>query len=122
MARTATRKRGRRHRLCGGRAACAACLRPTVAPMSANDQRHDDRYRARGVSAGKGEVHAAIARQDAGLFPGAFCKIVADDLTGDDAWCLAMHADGAGTKSALAYLAWREGLGDGVWTGIAQDS
>ncbi len=90
--------------------------------MSGTDQRHDDRYRARGVSAGKGEVHAAIARQDAGLFPGAFCKIVADDLTGDDASCLVMHADGAGTKSSLAYLAWREGLGDDVWGGIAQDS
>ncbi|MBA3685363.1 MAG: phosphoribosylformylglycinamidine cyclo-ligase, partial [Planctomycetes bacterium] len=68
------------------------------------------------------EVHAAIARQDAGLFPGAFCKIIADELTGDPAWCLAMHADGAGTKSALAYLAWREGFGDAVWSGIAQDS
>lgn len=89
-------------------------------PMS--DQRHDDRYQARGVSAGKAEVHAAIARQDAGLFPGAFCKVVADELTGDPAWCLAMHADGAGTKSALAYLAWREGLGEDVWGGIAQDS
>ena len=87
-----------------------------------SDQRHDDRYQARGVSAGKAEVHAAIAGQDGGLFPGAFCKVVADELTGDPAWCLAMHADGAGTKSSLAYLAWREGLGDDVWGGIAQDS
>ncbi len=86
------------------------------------DQRHDERYRARGVSAGKGEVHAAIAKQDGGLFPGAFCKVVPDDLTGDPAFCLAMHADGAGTKASLAYLAWAEGLGTQVWAGIAQDS
>jgi phosphoribosylformylglycinamidine cyclo-ligase len=82
----------------------------------------DRRYQARGVSAGKAEVHAAIAGQDQGLFPGAFCKIVPDDLTGDPAHCLVMHADGAGTKSSLAYLAWMEGLGEQVWEGIAQDS
>lgn len=89
-------------------------------PMS--DSRHDARYQARGVSAGKAEVHAAIDKQDGGLFPGAFCKLVADDLTGDPAYCLAVHADGAGTKSSLAYLAWKEGLGEQVWAGIAQDS
>lgn len=99
---------------------CAVRVHRTMPPMS--DQRHDERYRARGVSAGKGEVHAAIASQDAGLFPGAFCKLVADELTGDEAYCLAVHADGAGTKSSLAYLAWQEGLGDAVWAGIAQDS
>jgi phosphoribosylformylglycinamidine cyclo-ligase len=82
----------------------------------------DQRYQARGVSAGKAEVHAAIAGQDEGLFPGAFCKIVPDDLTGDAGHCLVMHADGAGTKSSLAYLAWMEGLDEQVWTGIAQDS
>jgi phosphoribosylformylglycinamidine cyclo-ligase len=87
-----------------------------------DDLRHDERYLKRGASAGKGEVHAAISRQDAGLFPGAFCKIVADDLTGSAEHCLALHADGAGTKSALAYVAWREGLGLEVWRGIAQDS
>lgn len=87
-----------------------------------NDLRHDERYRARGVSAGKGEVHAAIRRQHAGLFPGAFCKVVADDLTGDPAHCLVMHADGAGTKSALAYLGWRETGDLRLWRGIAQDS
>ena len=87
-----------------------------------SDQRHDATYQARGVSAGKSEVHAAIARQDAGLFPGAFCKLVADDLTGSPEHCLAVHADGAGTKSALAYLAWREGADLSVWAGIAQDS
>lgn len=92
----------------------------TMPAMS--DQRHDARYQARGVSAGKAEVHAAIAAQDGGLFPGAFCKIVADELTGDADHCLAVHADGAGTKSSLAYLAWKEGMGSLVWEGIAQDS
>ncbi|MBA2479862.1 MAG: phosphoribosylformylglycinamidine cyclo-ligase [Planctomycetes bacterium] len=87
-----------------------------------SDQRHDERYRARGVSASKAEVHAAIATQDPGLFPGAFCKIVDDALTGSAEHCLVIHADGAGTKSSLAYLAWMEGLGDQVWAGIAQDS
>jgi phosphoribosylformylglycinamidine cyclo-ligase len=87
-----------------------------------NDQRHDARYQARGVSAGKAEVHAAIAKQDPGLFPGAFCKIVADELTGDSDSCVIMHADDVGTKTALAYLAWKEGFGDQVWAGIAQDS
>ncbi len=82
----------------------------------------DATYQARGASAGKAEVHAAIAGQDPGVFPGAFCKLVADELTGDPAYCLAVHADGAGTKSALAYLAWREGADASVWAGIAQDS
>ena len=89
-------------------------------PMT--DQRHDARYQQRGVSAGKAEVHAAIDRQDQGLFPGAFCKIVPDHLTGSQDHALVIHADGAGTKSSLAYLAWKEGFGDGVWAGIAQDS
>jgi phosphoribosylformylglycinamidine cyclo-ligase len=87
-----------------------------------SDQRHDARYQARGVSAGKAEVHAAIDRMDAGLFPGAFCKVVADELTGSPEHCLLVHADGAGTKSALAYLAWKEGFPLAVWRGIAQDS
>ena len=86
------------------------------------DLRHDERYQARGVSAGKGEVHAAIEKQDLGLYPGAFCKIVADDLTGSSEHALVMHADGAGTKSSLAYLLWRETGDLGVWSGIAQDS
>jgi phosphoribosylformylglycinamidine cyclo-ligase len=87
-------------------------------------QRHDARYQSRGVSAGKHEVHAAIAKQDAGLFPGAFCKIVPDDLTGDSSACLVMHADGAGTKASLAYLASREDSANAatIWAGIAQDS
>jgi phosphoribosylformylglycinamidine cyclo-ligase len=86
------------------------------------DLRHDDRYLARGVSASKAEVHAAIDRQDAGLFPGAFCKVVADELTGSTEHCIVLHADGAGTKSALAYLAWKEGFPLSTWRGIAQDS
>jgi phosphoribosylformylglycinamidine cyclo-ligase len=89
-------------------------------------QRHDLRYQSRGVSAGKQEVHDAINRQDAGLFPGAFCKIVPDDLTGDAETCLIMHADGAGTKASLAYLASKENFGTPTlaltWAGIAQDS
>ena len=91
-----------------------------------NTQRHDQRYQSRGVSAGKQEVHDAISRHDAGLFPGAFCKIVPDDLTGDADTCLIMHADGAGTKASLAYLASRENFGTPTlaltWAGIAQDS
>lgn len=87
-----------------------------------SDQRHDVRYQARGVSASKAEVHAAIERQDAGLFPGAFCKVVADELTGSDEHCIVLHADGAGTKSSLAYLAWKEGFPLATWRGIAQDS
>ena len=82
----------------------------------------DARYQARGVSAAKTEVHAAIADQDAGLFPGAFCKIIPDLLTGSDEHCLLMHADGAGTKSSLAYLAWQETDDLSLWRGIAQDS
>ncbi len=89
-------------------------------PMTAN--RHDDRYQARGVSASKSEVHSAIKDVDQGLYPGAFCKIIPDVLTNDDDHCLLMHADGAGTKSSLAYLAWMEGMGEEVWAGIAQDS
>jgi len=82
----------------------------------------DQRYQARGVSAAKHEVHAAITGQDPGLFPGAFCKVIADALSGDPLHCLVMHADGAGTKSSLAYIAWMEGLGEAVWSGIAQDA
>lgn len=80
------------------------------------------RYAQRGVSSAKTEVHKAVAELDQGIFPSAFCKLVADDLGGDDSACLVMHADDVGTKTALAYLAWREGFGDQVWEGIAQDS
>jgi phosphoribosylformylglycinamidine cyclo-ligase len=80
------------------------------------------RYAKRGVSSAKNEVHAAIKSLDAGLFPTAFCKVVPDILGGDAEWCNVMHADGAGTKSSLAYLWWRETGDLGVWKGIAQDA
>jgi phosphoribosylformylglycinamidine cyclo-ligase len=80
------------------------------------------RYALRGVSAGKEDVHNAIKNVDKGLFPKAFCKIVPDYLTGSDAHCLIMHADGAGTKSALAYMYWKETGDTSVWKGIAQDA
>lgn len=76
----------------------------------------------RGVSAAKEDVHSAISKIDKGLFPKAFCKIVPDLLAGDPAWCNIMHADGAGTKSSLAYLYWRETGDLSVWRGIAQDA
>jgi len=81
-----------------------------------------DRYSQRGVSSGKEDVHQAIASLDKGLFPQAFCKVVADDLTGSPDHCIVMHADGAGTKSALAYAYWRETGDISVWHGIAQDA
>ena len=82
----------------------------------------DKRYEARGVSAGKEEVHAAIEGIDKGLFPKAFCKVVPDHLTGSEDHCVVMHADGAGTKSSLAYMYWKETGDLGVWRGIAQDA
>ena len=81
-----------------------------------------ERYMARGVSAAKEDVHAAIANVDKGLFPKAFCKVVPDVLTGDEAFCTCMHADGAGTKSSLAYMYWKETGDLSVWRGIAQDA
>ena len=80
------------------------------------------RYDARGVSASKEDVHNAIKNIDKGLYPKAFCKIVPDVLGADDAYCTIMHADGAGTKSALAYMYWRETGDMSVWKGIAQDA
>ena len=80
------------------------------------------RYAQRGVSAGKEDVHNAIKNVDKGLFPKAFCKIVPDYLTGDSEYCLVMHADGAGTKSSLAYMYWKETGDISVWKGIAQDA
>ncbi len=80
------------------------------------------RYALRGVSASKEDVHNAIKNVDKGLFPQAFCKIVPDYLTGDDDYCLIMHADGAGTKSSLAYMYWKETGDLSVWKGIAQDA
>lgn len=81
-----------------------------------------DKYMKRGVSSQKEDVHAAIKNIDKGLFPQAFCKIVPDFLGGDDAYCNLMHADGAGTKSSLAYLYWKETGDLSVWKGIAQDA
>ena len=82
----------------------------------------NERYQMRGVSADKEDVHAAIKHIDKGLFPKAFCKIVPDYLTNDDAYCLIMHADGAGTKSSLAYMYWKQTGDLSVWKGIAQDA
>jgi len=80
------------------------------------------RYAQRGVSASKEDVHNAIKNIDKGLFPKAFCKIVPDYLTNDEDYCLIMHADGAGTKSSLAYMYWKETGDVSVWKGIAQDA
>ncbi len=80
------------------------------------------RYAQRGVSASKEDVHNAIKNIDKGLFPKAFCKIVPDYLTNDKDYCLIMHADGAGTKSSLAYMYWKETGDLSVWKGIAQDA
>jgi len=82
----------------------------------------DTRYNLRGVSAGKEDVHNAIKNIDKGLFPKAFCKIVPDYLTGDEDYCIVMHADGAGTKSSLAYMYWKETGDSSVWKDIAQDA
>ena len=82
----------------------------------------DQRYIRRGVSASKEDVHQAIRNIDKGLFPKAFCKVVPDILGGDPLWCNVMHADGAGTKSSLAYLYWKETGDLSVWKGIAQDA
>lgn len=87
-----------------------------MSPMS------NDRYRLRGVSAQKEDVHNAIKNIDKGLFPKAFCKIVPDDLTGSEEHCIVMHADGAGTKSSLAYAYWKTTGDISVWKGIAQDA
>jgi len=82
----------------------------------------ESKYNKRGVSSGKEEVHAAIKNIDKGLFPKAFCKIVPDFLGGDNDYCNIMHADGAGTKSSLAYVYWKETGDLSVWKGIAQDA
>lgn len=81
-----------------------------------------ERYQQRGVSASKEDVHEAIKNVDKGLFPKAFCKIVTDTLTGSEDHCIVMHADGAGTKSSLAYMYWKKTNDISVWKGIAQDA
>ncbi|MBQ4008991.1 MAG: phosphoribosylformylglycinamidine cyclo-ligase, partial [Muribaculaceae bacterium] len=82
----------------------------------------EQRYNMRGVSASKEDVHNAIKNIDKGIYPKAFCKIIPDILGGDDNYCNIMHADGAGTKSSLAYIYWRETGDLSVWKGIAQDA
>src|SRR5690606_27622139 len=82
----------------------------------------NNRYALRGVSAQKEDVHSAIKNIDKGLFPKAFCKIIPDYLSQDNDYCLIMHADGAGTKSSLAYMYWKETGDLSVWKGIAQDA
>lgn len=84
--------------------------------------KESSRYQARGVSASKEDVHNAIKNIDKGLFPNAFCKIIPDILGGDEDYCNVMHADGAGTKSSLAYMYWKETGDLSVWKGIAQDA
>ena len=86
------------------------------------EEKEAHKYELRGVSSSKSDVHKAIAKIDKGLYPGAFCKIVPDYLSGDDEYALVMHADGAGTKSSLAYAYWRESGDVSVWRGIAQDA
>ena len=82
----------------------------------------EEKYNLRGVSASKEDVHNAIKNIDKGLFPKAFCKIVPDTLSGSDEHCIIMHADGAGTKSSLAYMYWKQTGDLSVWKGIAIDS
>ena len=96
----------------------------TIEPIFASQSTTmaDTRYNLRGVSAGKEDVHNAIKNVDKGLFPQAFCKIVPDHLTGDENYCIVMHADGAGTKSSLAYMYWKSTGDLSVWKGIAQDA
>jgi phosphoribosylformylglycinamidine cyclo-ligase len=90
-------------------------------PLQTKDM-SDTRYNLRGVSAGKEDVHNAIKNVDKGIFPNAFCKIVPDTLSGDEEYCIVMHADGAGTKSSLAYMYWKKTGDISVWKGIAQDA
>jgi len=86
------------------------------------NKKSNNRYDLRGVSASKEDVHEAIKNIDKGLFPKAFCKVVPDYLSNDDDYCIVMHADGAGTKSSLAYMYWKETGDMSVWKGIAQDA
>ena len=90
--------------------------------IASKSDKSGQRYAMRGVSASKEDVHAAIKNVDKGLYPKAFCKIIPDILGGDPEWCNIMHADGAGTKSSLAYMYWKETGDLSVWKGIAQDA
>ncbi len=95
---------------------------PSLKGRAGGESAGSARYMARGVSAAKEDVHAAIKNIDKGIFPQAFCKIIPDILGGDPEYCNIMHADGAGTKSSLAYAYWRETGDLSVWKGIAQDA
>ena len=95
---------------------------PSLTRRAGGESSSSARYMARGVSAAKEDVHAAIKNIDKGLFPQAFCKIIPDILGGDPEYCNIMHADGAGTKSSLAYAYWKETGDLSVWKGIAQDA
>ena len=86
------------------------------------NKKSNNRYDLRGVSASKEDVHEAIKNIDKGLYPKAFCKVVPDYLSNDDDYCIVMHADGAGTKSSLAYMYWKDTGDMSVWKGIAQDA
>lgn len=97
-------------------------VRSNTEIMSTTNVNPNELYRRRGVSADKEDVHAAIKNIDKGLYPQAFCKIMPDIMGGDPDYCNLMHADGAGTKSSLAYLYWRETGDLSVWRGISQDS
>lgn len=97
-------------------------MKPQGAVYFCKMEKGKSKYAQRGVSAQKEEVHAAIEKMDKGLYPRAFCKIIPDHLGGSDAHCVVMHADGAGTKSSLAYLYWKETGDLSVWKGIAQDA
>ena len=94
----------------------------TLSSVQDMDKKNDQRYNLRGVSASKEDVHDAIKNIDKGIFPKAFCKIIPDILGDDPDFCNIMHADGAGTKSSLAYVYWRETGDISVWKGIAQDA
>ena len=95
---------------------------PRLHPLFFLNTMSDSKYAARGVSSQKEDVHAAIKNLDKGLFPKAFCKIIPDYLSGSEEHCIIMHADGAGTKSSLAYMYWKETGDMSVWKGIAQDA
>lgn len=93
-----------------------------IFPIFAVPMQPTDKYKERGVSSQKEDVHQAISRLDKGLFPQAFCKVIPDVLGNDEEWCNVIHADGAGTKSSLAYMYWKETGDLSVWKGIAQDA
>jgi len=102
---------------------CILAMRKTKKGEEAKPAVSDKgRYMARGVSADKEDIHEAVKKLDQGLYPKAFCKIVPDYLGGDPEYCNVMHADGAGTKSSLAYMYWKETGDASVWRGIAQDA